>query len=1185
MKINNSIKGLDQENFGDTDSVEATIGLENIAIAIGLVSQNIYSNIISTIIRELTSNGYDANIEGNSEFPVIIRFDYKEEDSTYWLHIIDQGVGMSKEFIYKKYMSWFDSTKRESNDMIGGFGIGSKSPLGYSNEYYLTTYFDNIRYEYIISKGSRLPVCDLLVEEDDEYGKGTTVSLEIKEIDFYKFVKEAINTLTFFKHVFIDLTESLVKRISSEKYSSISNPILKSLNDLLLKDHINVFNNREIFIYKNLFKISKYSFNNDENNYAIFGSNIEQRLDGISTYVNFINLSTNDKSLVDQNDYINNTFYDKVFIYDGGYVYDNDNGVTLNILLNQVLYPINYDTIYNYLLNNNLYDRIVEELSNDELFINNYVNKYKVEDLSNYSDQSIIEEILLPKSLYSTRASFFNSLSKNNISLFFNIGELAVTLSRENIEYNEHSLLNIHSKICRILIDVYENIKDFHNQLVNNNYQTFLSFLIKFKAYNKKRQYNNRFINVVYKDSIGNYISVLSFPNIFFKQDDYTYLLDFENKPDNFDSYLLTLEHKVFDAKNYPVLYINDYIAKSDLAKIFNEKNKKYYIESEEIEVESVNFTQTIDNKTVELSTERTKVEYIDLSNHINKYNRDHLKLPFVHHASFKTLSQYRKLLIEFTKIIHLLNYNNFKDIIYNTNNEGENINVLIKEWSTRYWSIARYNYNKSGKLYRLNEQFSCSDEVLDSFKKAKQLLNVVKGIEKDIYKPINNFIPVEYLKHKLIEDNKEAAIRKYKDKINEELLREANKLRNKERREADKIDLSFSLTHMENGLFTIKSSEIENLEEPYYLVNYEFEDMNGNTKSDKSRHNTRMLLLLDKIISHYHKDSEIKIDKIINNHFKSVTKISNKLSEYLNKNENDYFYIIDPKQQVKILFNILVTNNLLNIFLANYLNYVVSYNRFNSVPYITIIGNRESILDKYNRLLEAFNSYLINNNITDTATVDLSNLDTITSYFKFLERFSSFYSEKYHQVKLLYDNHNIFANITSAYSNYDIIDVYTEEFIYYLESKPINDDLNKELLKFSVVEDYNILKENKVLDSAIIDMKSNYKYLLFDFHTDIINNDDLFVRGELYINYPKIYNREITKILKELGLLYTNQLDDNTYNIHLELVSPEPSEEIIETEETEEVFNEQINEERMITRLNEIHNSINLEDNVEIRN
>lgn len=115
MKINSS-----QENvtvIGDVKKFKTSIDPRNLEFITTLLSSNLYSDPEQSFIREIVSNAWDSHVEaGTTDIPVIIKF---SGDS---ISIRDYGTGLSPERFEEIYCNIGSSTKRESNEFIGGFG-------------------------------------------------------------------------------------------------------------------------------------------------------------------------------------------------------------------------------------------------------------------------------------------------------------------------------------------------------------------------------------------------------------------------------------------------------------------------------------------------------------------------------------------------------------------------------------------------------------------------------------------------------------------------------------------------------------------------------------------------------------------------------------------------------------------------------------------------------------------------------------------------------------------------------------------------------------------------------------------------------------------------------------------------------------------------------------------------------
>lgn len=192
---------IDVQDIGEMGEIKSTIADENLGLALTMMSKNLYSDPIGSFIREITSNAVDANVDANIDEPVIVHL--FEEDDVYYIEFTDNGTGMSPETFQGIYMSWFNSDKRDTNDKIGGWGLGSKSPLAYQNFFEVITRFDGTKYHYVMSNESTEPKADLLTEEETNERNGTTIRIEVKSEDVYQVSRDCERQLAYFKTVYV----------------------------------------------------------------------------------------------------------------------------------------------------------------------------------------------------------------------------------------------------------------------------------------------------------------------------------------------------------------------------------------------------------------------------------------------------------------------------------------------------------------------------------------------------------------------------------------------------------------------------------------------------------------------------------------------------------------------------------------------------------------------------------------------------------------------------------------------------------------------------------------------------------------------------------------------------------------------------------------------------------------------
>lgn len=226
MKLDNWTTNVD---LGESDAevIVGGISAENWGIIFNSLLN--YSRPIDSIVREITSNCFDSHQEARilqgASIERVLELGYGEDAERVHAYFAswqerpvevemqrenrltgtdaaiifrDFGVGLSPERVRKIYAFLAASTKRFTNEMIGGFGIGSKSPLGYRDEFFVVTRWFGEKYYYLVRKGPRGLELDFFGSESTDEVNGTEVVVGIKEGDWNSFQKAVQEQLAYF---------------------------------------------------------------------------------------------------------------------------------------------------------------------------------------------------------------------------------------------------------------------------------------------------------------------------------------------------------------------------------------------------------------------------------------------------------------------------------------------------------------------------------------------------------------------------------------------------------------------------------------------------------------------------------------------------------------------------------------------------------------------------------------------------------------------------------------------------------------------------------------------------------------------------------------------------------------------------------------------------------------------------
>lgn len=204
--------------------IEVNASIKATSKAFHVLSSHLYSDKILAIVRELSCNAWDSHISaGKSDLPIDVHLPCAL-DPTFFVR--DFGLGMSDFDIrggytsptgekvsheegqgkvgYEQftgvYTTFFDSTKTDSNDVIGQLGLGSKSPYAYAHTFTVESRFNGQKRIYTCYKNARNePAITLMNTEATDESNGMTVSMAVKLSDIDKFSQAARKALMYFK--------------------------------------------------------------------------------------------------------------------------------------------------------------------------------------------------------------------------------------------------------------------------------------------------------------------------------------------------------------------------------------------------------------------------------------------------------------------------------------------------------------------------------------------------------------------------------------------------------------------------------------------------------------------------------------------------------------------------------------------------------------------------------------------------------------------------------------------------------------------------------------------------------------------------------------------------------------------------------------------------------------------------
>lgn len=175
---------------------ETTFTIENSAYAFRVLSESLYSHKVQSVIRELSTNAADEHVTaGREDMPFDVHLPTMFEN---WFSIRDFGAGLSEEDATTLYTTFFKSTKRDSNEVTGCLGLGSKSPFAVTDSFTVTSWHGGRKSVYTCYKEEGLPKLAKLSDEESSEPTGVEVMFGVAH-SHYEWRIEASRVYKFFR--------------------------------------------------------------------------------------------------------------------------------------------------------------------------------------------------------------------------------------------------------------------------------------------------------------------------------------------------------------------------------------------------------------------------------------------------------------------------------------------------------------------------------------------------------------------------------------------------------------------------------------------------------------------------------------------------------------------------------------------------------------------------------------------------------------------------------------------------------------------------------------------------------------------------------------------------------------------------------------------------------------------------
>lgn len=193
MKINQVVEDVERGSV----TQERGFSIQANARAFQILSSNLYSDKITAVIRELSCNALDSHVAaGKTGTPFDVHLPNALEP---YFSVQDYGLGLSHDQVMSIYTTYFESTKTNTNELIGGLGLGSKSPFSYTSSFDVVSVHNGVSRSYamFINEAGK-PSVAFMGETPTDAPNGVKVSMPVKSTDFQGFQEKAAGVFKWF---------------------------------------------------------------------------------------------------------------------------------------------------------------------------------------------------------------------------------------------------------------------------------------------------------------------------------------------------------------------------------------------------------------------------------------------------------------------------------------------------------------------------------------------------------------------------------------------------------------------------------------------------------------------------------------------------------------------------------------------------------------------------------------------------------------------------------------------------------------------------------------------------------------------------------------------------------------------------------------------------------------------------
>lgn len=187
----------DQNFSSNVEMKSKSFGIGDASAIIDILRNRMYSMPIQTLVQEYICNAKDASIEaktlGKKQILITAPTKFACE-----FRVRDFGVGLSQERVENVFTLYGNSTKRDSNNQIGGYGLGAKSAWAYTDSFTVVSFYNGTKTTYLCHVGKdNVGSMDILDVQETTEENGVEIIITVKPEDMKQFNNAVRRVLAF----------------------------------------------------------------------------------------------------------------------------------------------------------------------------------------------------------------------------------------------------------------------------------------------------------------------------------------------------------------------------------------------------------------------------------------------------------------------------------------------------------------------------------------------------------------------------------------------------------------------------------------------------------------------------------------------------------------------------------------------------------------------------------------------------------------------------------------------------------------------------------------------------------------------------------------------------------------------------------------------------------------------------